>query len=477
MISGLQFYAGAVPGMKRKASESDTEAKRKERQKRYEESRPDRKFIESWKKGRPWLIYNVENKQMTCDICVKFYGSTSNTNQNLRGQNKFITGCSNLKISTIVDHETSKGHVIAVEKTEVQKNKNADVVMQSNAGQALKQLKSAERHKLAFLFRNAHAIAKNNRPLSDYTWLCEIDKAKGIEIGQTYLNSKAALDFLSSIAGAEHEETRKIMCDTKFFSFMMDGSTDISGDEQEVLYLRTSFKGQINERFLKIGTPESTCSKDLFEFCSKSFEEYNIDMGKLVGLGSDGASNMVGKKGGLAALLRENVSNEIVNVHCLAHRLELSFRDVLKSNRLYEKLMTLLIGLHYFYMKYYKNKSGLQRTIKALNIKGCLPPKMTGTRWLPHLSRGIESLLKLYPAYEAHLSSLSHTNSKAEGLVKVMLDKHLTCFVLFLKDALDPLMKLSLKLQRPCTTLADGLFWIDTTAELLDDLGKRLWCK
>lgn len=146
---------------------------------------------------------------------------------------------------------------------------------------------------------------------------------------------------------------------------------------------------------------------------------------------------MVGEKGGLAALLTENVSKEIVNVHCLAHRLELSFRDVLKNNRLYEKLMTFLIVLHYFYMKYYINKSGLQNTIKALHIKGCLPPKMIGTRWLSHLSHGISkvivSLVRLYPAYEAHLFSLSHTNSKAGSLVKVMLDNNLTCFVLFLK--------------------------------------------
>lgn len=132
-------------------------------------------------------------------------------------------------------------------------------------------------------------------------------------------------------------------------------------------------------------------------------------------------------------LLRQNVCDEILNVHCLAHRLELSFRDVLKNNRYYEKLMTLLIGLHYFYMKYYKNKSGIQTAIKALNIKGILPPKMTGTRWLPNLSRGIESLLRLFPAYEAHLSSLSHKNPKVEGLVKVMLDKNRVCFVLFLK--------------------------------------------
>lgn len=75
--------------------------------------------------------------------------------------------------------------------------------MQSSAGKALRQLKAAERHRLAFLFRNVHAVAKNNRPLSDYTWLCHIDQAKGLDIGQSYLNQKAALVFLSSIADAE----------------------------------------------------------------------------------------------------------------------------------------------------------------------------------------------------------------------------------------------------------------------------------
>lgn len=34
-------------------------------------------------------------------------------------------------------------------------------------------------------------------------------------------------------------------------------------------------------------------------------------------------------------------------------------------------------------------------------------------------------------------------------------------------------MKLSLKLQKPCTTLADSLLWVETTAELLDDLTTR----
>ena len=150
-------------------------------------------------------------------------------------------------------------------------------------------------------------------------------------------------------------------------------------------------------------------------------------------MGSDGASNMVGAKSGLSALLRQNIGPEIINVHCLAHRLELSFRDIVKSSKQYDKLMTLLVGLHYFYIKQYKNKAGLLKAIAALEIDGILPPKVTGTRWLPHLYRGLQALVRTYRAYEAHLSSLSHQNAKAEGLVKILLDKSLMAFVFFLQ--------------------------------------------
>jgi len=37
--------------------------------------------------------------------------------------------------------------------------------------------------------------------------------------------------------------------------------------------------GEINERFLRIGTPTSTCSKDLEEFVLKMLESNKIDKG------------------------------------------------------------------------------------------------------------------------------------------------------------------------------------------------------
>lgn len=94
--------------------------------------------------------------------------------------------------------------------------------LKSDAGKALLSLKAAERHKLAYLFRNAHAVAKKNRPLSDYTWLCTIDKAKDLDIGETYINEKAALVFVSSIAGTERDKTVNMLGKSPFF-FIYDG--------------------------------------------------------------------------------------------------------------------------------------------------------------------------------------------------------------------------------------------------------------
>ncbi len=48
-------------------------------------------------------------------------------------------------------------------------------------------LREAERKYVRILFRNSHAIAKHNMPLTDYNWMADLDKAKGLDIGRTYL--------------------------------------------------------------------------------------------------------------------------------------------------------------------------------------------------------------------------------------------------------------------------------------------------
>lgn len=55
-----------------------------------------------------------------------------------------------------------------------------------------------------------------------------------------------------------------------------------------------------------------------------------------------------------------------------------------------------------------------------MNVKGTLPHRVSGSRWMPHMQRALKSLFTSFPRYVSHLQNESHTNSKAEGLVKIM---------------------------------------------------------
>jgi hypothetical protein len=46
-------------------------------------------------------------------------------------------------------------------------------------------------------------IAKQNRSLTDYKWLCQVDKSKGLDIGNTYQTEHSARDFIGCIAKYE----------------------------------------------------------------------------------------------------------------------------------------------------------------------------------------------------------------------------------------------------------------------------------
>jgi len=64
-----------------------------------------------------------------------------------------------------------------------------------------------------------------------------------------------------------------------FFSIMMDGSTDITGDEQESVYVRLSLRGKPIERFLGIGSPVDTSAQQLQVFLLDMMTTLGIDTG------------------------------------------------------------------------------------------------------------------------------------------------------------------------------------------------------
>ena len=85
-------------------------------------------------------------------------------------------------------------------------------------------------------FRTAHAIAKKGRPFSDFVWQCNLDEAKGLDVGNLYRNRKQAHTFIHHIAEAQREQDLKTLKTAKFISLILDGTTDRSVIEKEIVY-------------------------------------------------------------------------------------------------------------------------------------------------------------------------------------------------------------------------------------------------
>lgn len=111
------------------------------------------------------------------------------------------------------------------------------------------------RKTLEMKFRNVHALVKQNRPLSDFTWINSLDEKKGLEHGKTYNNRLAATAFLESISEIVKCEVVGTVKNSSFFSITMDGSTDCGTVEQETMFIRCCHDGKIELKFLCIGEP------------------------------------------------------------------------------------------------------------------------------------------------------------------------------------------------------------------------------
>lgn len=136
-------------------------------------NRKPRQFNPKWLEGRDWLNYDEGKSLMTCSVCGEYYkGPTSSVN--LKGQ-MFLKGSTNVKISAIVDHERSVSHLKEASAFYASKRSNTEIFTTTEAGKSLQALKQNDRERLNTLFRNAHAVMKHDRPLSDYKWLCSLE--------------------------------------------------------------------------------------------------------------------------------------------------------------------------------------------------------------------------------------------------------------------------------------------------------------
>ena len=213
---------------------------------------------------------------------------------------------------------------------------------------------------------------------------------------------------------------------------------------------------------LKKADAESIYSA-LVEYC----REKNIQLGRPIGMGFDGAATFSGDKTGVQRRLKE-LSPHVLLVHCRCHVLQLASVQAANATPGIKYVYTTLMTLWKFFHYPQKCAESLKEIQKVLDLPELKIVKPSDTRWLAH-ERYVKAVKASYSSIILALENIYETSHEPEALgLSKALSSHSTIAAMYLLDYILPqVAKLSRALQTKHLDLSLISSLVDATLNLL----------
>ena len=226
----------------------------------------------------PWLDYNPQTNTAKCSTCVEFPNLSDPTS-------KIIKGFSGpFKLETFKKHEKSNQHMRCADALRARRNPEAAPIVKS-----IMKADEVMLNHLKTVFNCAYYIAKKNKPFSDISDLLVLLHKCDVNILPEYKNRKACKEFIHHISSTVQNDLIQNIMQSDFLSLLLDSSTDISGEEQNILYVRYLKEGHIEESFLSLLPLENISSDGYLNAIKEQLKSLNLSElltgEKLVGVG------------------------------------------------------------------------------------------------------------------------------------------------------------------------------------------------
>ena len=267
---------------------------------------------------------------LKCKVCKRFNDKIQST----RNFNPaFINASKNLRASAMKDHGKTNMHQMTMRL--YNKYHGEDVTDYVPIAKVLCMLDKTTKQALQKKFEIAYFISKENLAFTKMPSLCELQAKHGVELGTGYKDNQACSVFTEYIA---KEQWILLIKNVHCFSIQADESTDCANKEEElylVLYIdpyTNDGKVHIRSKFFSVRQPKDGTAAGLYNSFTRTLHHMDVKDWKdnLIGFGCDGTSvNIAGN--GLRGFLEQSYP-WIVTFWCLAHCLELSIKDALKSS-------------------------------------------------------------------------------------------------------------------------------------------------
>ncbi|KAG1960228.1 PR domain-containing protein [Pimephales promelas] len=327
-------------------------------------------------------------------------------------------------------------------------------------------------------FNTAYTIAKEELAFTKFKPMLQLMKKNGVVINMTYANEKSCANIIGVIADTIRENTAVQVSSAQYISFIIDRDTDLSVKECVIVYVRVLLDGQPTNILVGHVEVEHANADGIYAATKSAFAglgESRLDwLQKTVAMGADGAAVNLGRKGGVSTKLQEDAGKHIIPFHCMPHRMELALLAAQKDSPWVGNVYNLL---HLIWKTYHfssKSRRELKRLGVELNVLVNNPSGVKGTRWLSHVSRALDVLLKQekegtledagqYTAVFAHMDHLAASSmnadiaGRAKHVKETMEDGSFLAFCHFLADLFSAISKYSLLLQRNDVILPQGV--------------------
>ncbi len=340
-------------------------------------------FDPSWKKQHPWVVYNREEHAMYCQLCIAYKKLPKN------GSGKWVTvGTTTFRQEKLAKHECTVMH------RDAESCKHQEVQSHVSGGirAALEVGVTRQRKAVIGALKCLYFLAKNELPhTTNFSSLLDLAISLGCDYmrelrqgsNASYRSEQTIAEFLFSLYDCIKQNVMASMHESSTISIMVDESTDVAVFKQLVVYGRGVMGGKLECHFLGIrDLPDGravTIEKSLSEF----LQDINFDVNDISSFGSDGANVMTGRKQGVATLLKR-INNNIISIHCVAHRLALATSQASESITYLRRFKEILSSLFYFYHNSPVRQAGLTAIQTVLGDPVLRLKQAKDVRWLSH---------------------------------------------------------------------------------------------
>lgn len=380
-----------------------------------------------------WLRCDIDKSDKSlvdslwCGVCRQH-------EDRLRGMKNYssvwINGSGNHKTSSLVDHAKSDQHKAAM--IQFRRASGQSLTTYSPIAQSLLVMDEVILECMKRKFDISFILAKEGLAFKKYPILCELESRHGIDHGHAYNTKDSAKAFVHYIAESQRQLFISSLSSSRFYSFLMDGSTDAGNVEDEVIVILTSTRDEVTQeikscaRFLSVEVPTKADADGLIQSLSRGLsplgvtnvlDKSNVLGAKpiLVGGGTDGASVNIAEQNGMKGKLQRELP-WVSWAWCFAHRLELACKDSL-SSKLFKDIDEMLLRLYYLYEKSPKKSRELEDIVTDLKEVyefpdgGNLPVRSQGSRWISHKRKALQRVVDRYGAYINHILALTEDRS------------------------------------------------------------------